>query len=69
MPTLRKRIGCTGSQMHPDRVRRERTGRCVNDGLRSLTRYASGGDTEGRLRCGAVTVCKRPCRSGAASGN
>lgn len=45
--------GCHQSQRHPNRVRNEHTGRCGRSGLRSLTQHAGGGDTAGRLRCGA----------------
>ena len=62
MPTLRKWNGCSQSQMHPGRVRWKHAGMCVKTGLRSLTRNANGGDTDGRLRCGAETACDRPCR-------
>jgi hypothetical protein len=62
MPTLGKWTGCIHSQKHPDRVRRARVGRRGDSGLRSLTRNASGGDTEGRLRCEAATDCNRSCR-------
>ena len=41
MPTLRKWRRCTRSQTHLNRVRAKRTGKCVNSGLRSLTRKSA----------------------------
>jgi len=64
VPTLRKWIGSSDSQQHPNRVRLEHAGRCVNSGLRSFARKPvvvtpQAGSATGPQRIACVHAVRR----------